>query len=178
MNLSSNRNQTYERIIGRRKAVKSFLTLYGSIEKSGWTPAIWKDLHDQYVGGALSWPERLILVNPSWYERLLDRDQEKTIRGNAREFRETAEDRQVYRSCESDKYWGYSCPEDVDLQKDHVVPYWLGGPTWPSNRRFLCVPHHKMKSGDIHLIDLDEETLSWLDYVVTNLYLYLEKHWA
>lgn len=75
-------------------------------------------------------------------------------------------------SCQSALLWGYDCELKGELQQDHLFPYSLGGPTFQTNRIFLCNYHNMVKSSDIHCYpwdSIDSWTEPWLDSQIDRL---------
>jgi hypothetical protein len=76
-------------------------------------------------------------------------------------------------NCECNLIWGYSCILETTIQKDHLFPYSLGGPTISCNKINLCKYHNMVKSSDIHCFPWEaakQRILPWVDNQIENLH--------
>ena len=81
--------------------------------------------------------------------------------------------------CRADLLWGYECELSAPLQKDHLFPYSLGGPTLPANQISLCEYHNQVKGSDIHCYpweDAQQKISPWIDTIIEKLLQIIEQH--
>jgi hypothetical protein len=111
----------------------------------------------RFLGGNAPTEEALALAHPRHFSSI---PEQSAIRG-PRFFAERTS--AEWCGCQSVLIWGYPCPlEDVTCEADHLFPYEAGGPTWASNRVWLCTTHNHVKSSDIHLFPWECGTPDWL----------------
>ena len=123
-----------------------YLTFFANAKKRSWA-----ELYDVY--DELTFPERLVLVHPEWYE-----SNKKVKNCKVRGKRDRKVNKNGWEVCESIKFWDYECPfDDPDIKIDHVFPWSLGGPSVPSNSAYLCEYHNRLKGPDIHHLELNED---------------------
>ncbi len=76
------------------------------------------------------------------------------------------------KACTSKYLWGYDCEFNSDIQKDHLFPYSLGGPTVNGNMLGLCRYHNMVKSSDVHCYPWEDFGVwaePWLDLQIDKL---------
>ena len=115
----------------------------------------WAELYEAY--DELTFPKRLVLVHPRWYE-----PNTKVKNCKVRGKRDRKVNKHFREVCESIKFWNYECPfDDPDIKIDHVFPWSLGGPSEPSNSAYLCEYHNLLKGPDIHHLELSEDNFNF-----------------
>jgi hypothetical protein len=120
----------------------------------------WESVAERWDELAL--PERLVLVHPDWIGDAGLSEEIEAIQGE----RAFIADVPGRLACESRLIWGYDCTTRDRLQRDHLWPYALGGPTKPGNFIFLCRQHNSLKGVDVHCYPWDHaesKLLLWLD---------------
>jgi hypothetical protein len=142
--------------------------------ESNWDTNYWLKLKSQFDNSVSNFPSDLVLVHPSWYTDIIYKTVDSVarscpIRGEHFNFPIPSNT-----ECASDAYWGYACPfsQSETLHRDHIFPYSLGGPSVPSNCKFLCKLHNSWKGHDFHMLDSDEQP-DWLDQVLAHIATYL-----
>ena len=109
-----------------------------------------------------TFPERLVLVHPDWLSDAEFGSKIELVQGE-RAFSGSISGTA---KCESQVIWGYACSIEDTIQRDHLWPYALGGPTKPGNFIYLCRLHNYLKGVDVHCYPWDEaesRLLIWLE---------------
>ena len=110
----------------------------------------------------MSLPQRLVLIHPDWLADAGLSRQIESVQGE----RAFAADALGRVACDSCLIWGYDCTTGDRLQRDHLWPYALGGPTKPGNFIFLCRQHNSLKGVDVHCYPWEQaenRLLLWLE---------------
>ncbi len=115
----------------------------------------WSDLYD--MEDELTFPERLVLIHPRWYNPNT-KITNCGVRGRRRrDLKLTGQE-----PCDSIKNWDYECPFDKPkIMCDHIFPWSLGGPSLPNNTAYLCQFHNLLKGPDIHHLELNEDNYNF-----------------
>ncbi len=136
--------------------------------------ADWLELYRTHPG---DWVMRLALIHPEHYSDYCTDSNELDPRGDS-QFR-VSDDQRAYEQCQSEVLWGYACPisalEDGVVQADHVFPWSFGGPTVPSNMRWLCRAHNGMKSNDLHIFPWEAGEPTWLGQQLEKVHMIIRR---